>query len=129
MIAALDPIRPYLWLAKWLGLAVVVSVLFVGGCRHGERRQAEKDNAVILKAQREAATMAETLRQIDADTQAMAREAADRVEQAKAAEARAIEGARTLRADLAEVNREIAEAKRDPDCKRLMETKSCALLK
>lgn len=135
MIAALDPIRPYLWLAKWLGLAVVVSVLFVGGCRHGEKRQAEEDAKAIKAAQDEtarhmaqSAVLVQRINEIDAETAAVAREAAERVKAADEAAKRAVKAEAALRAEMGEIERDIAKAKKDPDCKRLMESRTCALL-
>jgi hypothetical protein len=135
MIAALDPIRPYLWPAKWVGLAVVVSVLFVGGCRHGERRQAREDAKAIKAAQGEAAgykaqvgILSQRLAEIDAETAETARLAAERVRAAEEAAKRAVKAEAALRAEMGEIERDIAKAKRDPDCRRMMEARVCALL-
>jgi hypothetical protein len=54
---------------------------------------------------------------------------AEQVKAAKQAEARAAEGAKALRSELADINADIAKAKRDPDCRRMMEQKTCALLR
>lgn len=135
MIAALDLLRPYLWLAKWIGLAVIVAVLFVGGCRHGEKRQAEEDAKAIKAAQDEtarhkaqSAILVQRINDIDAETAEVARQAADRVKAAEEAATRAVKAETALRAEIGEIERDIAKAKRDPDCRRMMEAKVCALL-
>lgn len=131
----LDPIRPYLWLAKWVGLAVVVSVLFVGGCRHGEKRQAEEDAKAIKAAQDEtarhkaqSAILVQRINEIDAETAETARLAQERIAAAEEAAKRAAKAEAALRAEMGQIERDIAKAKRDPDCRRLMETRTCALL-
>lgn len=135
MIAALDPLRPYLWLAKWLGLAVVMAVLFVGGCRHGEKRQANDDAQAIKAAQDEtarhraqSAILVQRIAEIDAETAEAAREAAERVKAADEAAKRAAKAEAALRAEMGQIERDIAKAKKDPGCRRMMEARTCALL-
>lgn len=131
----LAPIRPYLWLAKWLGLAVVVSVLFVGGCRHGEKRQSREDAKAIKAALDEAAAhkaqasvLAQRIAEIDAETAEMARLAQERIAAAEEAAKRAAKAEAALRAEMGQIERDIAKAKKNPDCRRMLEAKVCASL-
>lgn len=132
---SLDPIRPYLWLAKWIGAALILSTAFIGGCNHGQSEQLQDDEARIAKAERErddqaahVATLSGRLRTIDAETAEVARQAADQKRAADEAAKRAVLKAQALQAELAGIEADIAKAKRDPDCKRMMEARTCALL-
>lgn len=127
-----EAIAPYLSLIKLAALAVLVALAFGGGCSvqsgRDAKAMAKKDRALSEAASALRASSA-ILREVDAQTQAMAREAAEQVKAAKQAEARAAEGAKALRSELAGINADIAKAKRDPDCKRMMEVRTCALLR
>lgn len=133
---AFDPLRPYLSLLKWLGFCVVASALVVGGCRHGEKEQAKEDRAAIQAAKDEAAghkaqvsVLSIRLAAIDAQAAKAKAEADAQAEAAKEAVKRAEQEKAQLRQEIKGIEREIAEAKRDPECNRLMETKLCAVLR
>ena len=65
---------------------------------------------------------------IDAQTDAAKAAADAQAEEAKQAVERAEKEKAQLRHEIKGIEREIADAKRDPGCKRLMETKTCSLL-
>jgi DNA repair exonuclease SbcCD ATPase subunit len=136
IVQAIDPFRSYAELAKWLGILIIAAALVVGGCRHGEKEQAQDDAETIRKAQDEAAghkaqvaILAQRLAEIDSETAEAARLAEERKREADEAAKRAVLQAQALKKELAEIDADIAKAKRDPDCRRMMEARSCALLK
>lgn len=131
---SLDPLRPYLWVLKAGAALAIASTLFVQGCSHGKREQAAEDRAeldakdhdllVASNALRGAAdalyVVSNQTREAEAAAQAQAAAAADAV---KAAKARA----KTLQQRLASAEDELEAAKAaDPDCRKLLETPSCA---
>lgn len=130
-MALLDPLAPYLGLIK-IGIVVaLVAGAFLGGC-HKQRQidQAKLQKAATALREASAALSASAVALNEAD--ALARAAMHAAEvQAKLAEA-AVEGAERdaeVYADqLADIERELVVAKRDPDCKQLLEVTSCAAL-
>lgn len=130
---SLDPIRQYLWALKALAAAAIASTLFVQGCNHGKREQAADDQAVLDEknhdllvastALRDAGT---ALRRVSAATRAaeIAAEAQALLSAAEVTKAQA--RARVLDQELDQVERELERAKTDPDCRKLLETPSCA---
>lgn len=138
-MSILDPLAPYIGLIKILVLAVLVGAAFIGGCR--AQKGADRDRLDKAAADLRAASVelgkahlaldasAKALREVDRQAKA-AQAAAERL--AKVA-AEAVEGAeRDAEAyadQLADVERELARAKRDPDCKQLLEVQSCAALR
>lgn len=128
-------LAPYATLLKYGLLVALVLGGFVTGCKHGTARQFDKDIKAIEAADEranaqahQAAILAGTLHQIDADT--AAREASAKVEaqRAKDATARAEQAAAKLKGELATIERDIAKAKRDPSCRKALESPVCAIL-
>ena len=109
MIAALDPIRPYLWLAKWLGLAAIVAVLFVSGCNHGTKKQAERDEARIARKDEALRNAATALRGAGDAIEAINTEAQRRIREAEETAGRALEAGKV--ADAAKIEA-MAESER-----------------
>lgn len=135
-MSILDPLAPYMGLIKIAVLAALVAGAFVSGCSHGKAAQREADRARLDKAAAAlrdagAALEASAIALNEADALAKAAQHAALVH-AKLAE-EAVEGAQRdaeVYADqLAGIERELERAKRDPDCKQLLEMKSCAVFR
>lgn len=128
-----DPIRPYLGLLKVGAALTIASALFVGGCNHGKRNQAAEDLAEmdglrheLLVASTELSIAADVLSGISVETKTAETAAAAQAKQAKAAVAAANGRAKDLQAQLAEAEADLERAKREPNCRLLLETPSCA---
>lgn len=131
----LGPLAPYANLIKWGLIVALLLGTFVTGCNHGTGRQFAKDKDAIAAADeraniqaQQAAILAGTLAQIEAETaerEASAKAVADK---AKQAAARAEKAEKQLRSELATIERDIDKAKRNPDCKRVLESPTCARL-
>ncbi|UHQ21905.1 hypothetical protein LVB77_14645 [Lysobacter sp. 5GHs7-4] len=129
----LDPIRPYLALIKVAAALTIALVMFVTGCNHGKREQAADDRALLdekdhalLEAHTALGTAAAKFREISANTQVQAVAAKARAQLADAAVQAAKVRADTLQSQLKAAQHELDEAMTDPDCRKLLETPSCA---
>lgn len=105
----IDPIRPYLWLAKWLGIAAIAAVLFVGGCNHGTKKQAERDEARIARKDEALRNAATALRAAGAAIDEINAESQRRILEAEATAGRALEAGKV--ADAAKI-KAMAESER-----------------
>lgn len=132
MIAVL---APYAQAIKYAALALLVIGGFVTGCKHGTARQFEKDKAAMEKADARAnhyahqsAILAGTLSQIDNETAEREAQANAAARQAKDAARRSEQAAAKLKSELATIERDIAQAKKNPDCRKALESPVCAAL-
>lgn len=130
---SLDPIRPYLDLLKVGAALAIATVLFVSGCNHGKRNQAADDLAEmdglrheLLVASTALRGAADALNVVNSETKAVETAAAVQAKQAEAAVAAAKDRAKDLRAQLAKAEADLEHAKREPNCRLLLETPSCA---
>lgn len=130
---SLDPIRPYLDLIKVGAALAIASALFVGGCNHGKRNQAAEDLTEmdglrhnLLVASTALRQAADVLHVISAETKAAEAAAEERAQQAAQAVDRAKARAKSLQAQLADAEADLERAKREPNCRLLLETPSCA---
>lgn len=130
-----DAIAPYASLLKWILIAALLGVVFIGGCNHGTEEQLERDakamKAADDRANHEAAQsaiLAATLLQIDRDTETALIAATEQAKRAMQAEARADTAAKDHAETVERVERDMAAAKRDPSCKAVLETQTCAAL-
>lgn len=126
MIATLDP---YALLIKLGLVAALVGALFVGGCVHGQRGQASKDQAALMKASGDLGNCAASLdaaslrfREIDAATAQAQKDAAQRATQAQQAEQQARAGQQALASQLLELQR---QAERDKQTCSIEEARVC----
>lgn len=135
-MSILDPLRPYAALLRVVGWLLLASVLLFGGCSWG--RSIEKNNAAGTIAAKNAALVrastalqqaADTLKAIDRATGEAEARAEEAARQADAAVDRAAKAEKTYQQRLAAEQAAIDRAKRDPDCRKLLETKSCAVLR
>lgn len=128
------------WLVKWGALlallAAVCAALFIGGCNHGTRGQAKRDASAIAKADESAnhyaaqvAILTQTIAVIDAETANALALAAEQAKRATVAEKRASEIAKGYAKEVGQVDRDLAQAARDPTCKQILESRSCAALR
>ena len=130
----LGPLQPYVWMLKAGAALAIASTLFVSGCNHGKRAQAEKDRKEISQkddALRSASISlqgaADALNVVSSETkaaqaaaQAQAQATADAVKVAQAQ-------AKTFKARMSKAESDLEAAKAaDPDCRKLLETPSCA---
>lgn len=129
----LGPLQPYVWLLKAGAALAIASALFVGGCNHGKREQAADDLAEmdglrhqLLLASTALQQAADVLHVISAETKAAEAAAQAQADQSAATVKRAQARAKSLQGQLIYAEREIERAKRDPDCRLLLETPSCA---
>jgi outer membrane murein-binding lipoprotein Lpp len=135
-MSILDPLAPYLGLIR-IGLyAAIVAGAFLGGCSHGKSAQREADRARLDKAAADLRAAgaaleasAAALYEVDALTRA-AKHAADvQAKRAREEVAAAQRDAEEYQDQLASIERELEQAKRDPACKQLLEVASCAVLR
>lgn len=131
----IDPLRPYIGLAKVLGGLALVIVLLGGGCSWGKSIEREKASTTIstLRQQlRDAAAAlggaATALHAVNVETaQALAR-AEEQQRQADFAEERAKMARADFERQKTKHERELAEAMRDPGCRAELEKPVCAAL-
>ena len=130
-----DAIAPYAHLAKWLVLAVILLVAFIGGCNHGTNKQAARDAGALADADRRAdadaaqiAILAATLVEIDKAALLEEEAAKAQAKQADAAVKRTEQADTQFKREVAGIDREIATARRDPTCREILEAKPCAPL-
>lgn len=127
-----DPIRPYvdlIRLALWIALALAIAGIgFYGGLRWNADEVADAE-ARIAVAERALGDFATTFNEVNAQY-ARDRLAAERqAERAAEAVERADRRADQYRETLGGVRAEIEEAKRDPDCRAILEQTTCAVLR
>lgn len=131
-MGVLSALSPYmLWLK--IGLAVA---LFAGGvvtgCQVQERRDAleiEKKDRALENASRDLLAASTALRQVSAATRAEAERAREQAEAGQAAVEQARRDAEAYRAQLGDIRADLEDAKRDPDCRRILELPTCAVLR
>lgn len=123
-----DPIRPYLPLV-YLGLGIG---LFVGGCVHGTGKGQAKADVLQARVDSLNGSLSEFVRVFD-DVNAAAKLNAEAAKVQATLATQAVERAEgwagEYRQRLSEVEGEIDAAKRDPGCRRLLESTSCAVLR
>lgn len=128
------------WLVKWGALlALLIAVcgaLFIGGCRHGTTQQHAKDKAAITAADARAngyaaqvAILSTTIHLIDADTANATRLAAEQAKRASVAEQHAAAAAKGYAKAVEQIERDLVQAQSDPDCQRILESRTCARLR
>lgn len=129
MSISLDPLRPYLPIVYAVGVALILSVVFVGGCRHGKAGAA--DDVAKAETQRDeayasAAASRTALDEISAKTEADKKEAQARAKAAEQAVGEAEKEADRQARIAADAKRRLAEAAKDPKCATLLEMELCA---
>lgn len=132
---SLNPIKaavaPYLLYIK-LGLAAIaLSVAFSSGCTYGSDKQEVKTvkaenqaNVYARQAEALADTIEEGNRQVAANQQAAREQAAIAAQAVKDAEVEKKKNTKLQQ----EFNKKLAAAKKDPDCKAVLEMKLCPAL-
>ena len=135
-MSILDPLRPYAALLRVVGWLLLASVLLFGGCSWGRSIEKNKaagaiaaKNAALVRASTALQQAADTLKAIDRATGEAEARAKEAARQADAAVDRAAKAEKTYQQRLAAEQAAIDRAKRDPDCRKLLETKSCAVLR
>lgn len=127
-----DALRPYADLLKVALLLTLLTATFIGGCSHGAGKgEAQR---VVLEGRvddlnRALGEFVRVFDDVNATAKANAEAAKAQAVLADKAVERAEQWAGEYRERLTEVEAEIDEAKRDPDCRRLLESKSCAVLR
>ncbi|SDW94491.1 hypothetical protein [Lysobacter enzymogenes] len=124
--------------ARWgaAGLLVLVLVLIGRGCgaRTAQATVFAKDRALLSagaelrRAQYALSAAAGALRQVDQAAAQAQEAAAERQRQADFAKERALMAAAALKSQMTGIAADLDRAKRDPDCRRLLEATSCASL-
>lgn len=127
-----DWLRPYADLLKVALLLSLLTVTFIGGCSHGTGKGEAK--RVVLQARvddlnRALGEFVRVFDDVNATAKANAEASKAQAALADKAVERAEKWAGEYRERLTEVEAEIEEAKRDPDCRRLLESKSCTVLR
>lgn len=130
----MNPLTALRWGAA--GVLMLVLVLIGRGCglRSAQAAVFAKDRALVVagaELRRSGYALqaaASALRQIDQATADAAEAAAERQRQADFAKERAVMAAAALKAQISAINSDLDRAKRDPDCKRLLEATSCAAI-
>lgn len=134
MALNLDPIRPYLWAVKLLLSALLLSFVFVKGCQHGVASEAvahgkalaSKDKTIAAKDKtlNEAAeslrASARILREVNAETDRLEREAAAAKKRATDAGAVAAKAQANLDRRIEGFAKALAHARKNPDCDALL---------
>lgn len=141
---SLDPLKPYADLLRTFACAIavmlVVALLFIGGVYVGRGQQAgaiEKKNGALLvaagklsDANRSLDSAAKALRRVDDEAKARIEQAAAQKRAAEQAAIAAASAAADAKARLAEYERRMEAARRNPDCDTLLSTdvlKVCGL--
>jgi uncharacterized protein HemX len=125
------------WLALWKAIKAVpawawallaFAVLVLGAYWYGGHNQRQEDKAEMQQLRDQLGQCARSLRkQNEANQQAIAN--AERAKaDAIAAEKHAGDYAEKFASQIVSINRSLAEAKKDPACRQLLETRSCARL-
>lgn len=118
------------------GVLMLVLVLISRGCgvRDAQATVFAKDRALLnagaelRRAQYALTAAAGALRQVDQAAAAAQEAAAERQRQADFAKERALMAAAALKKQIGAIESDLERAKRDPECKRLLEATSCAAL-
>lgn len=124
-------IAPYATAIKLGAAALFVLALIIPSCRYGqsmERGATERAQAEANKAKAGAAVLAETLRGIDAETAQREAQAKRDAKRAQEAAERAAKAAAVHAAQLAAIERDIEQAKKNPTCRKALEAPTCAAL-
>lgn len=123
MAINLDPLKPYVGLIKLLGVLVVASVVFVGGCRYGENKSAgviAEKNVALGMASAELRSAADALRAVNAEAKRRKAEAERlRLATADAAKA-AAEAERVMRERQVKFEKALRNARNNPPCAALL---------
>ncbi|QDH70850.1 hypothetical protein [Marilutibacter alkalisoli] len=126
-----DPLRPYIYL---VGLAISATLVlggFVTGCRHGKASNAvaaARSAEAAGRAQASVNVMRTTLQEISRRAAEARAAASDWKRKAEQAADHARVAARKHEQTLAEIERELERAKRDPDCRAQLEEQLCVAL-
>lgn len=135
-MSILDPLRPYAALLRVVGWLLLASVLLFGGCSWGRSIEKNKvaetiaaKNAALVRASNALQQAADTMKAIDKATDEAEAKAEEEARKADAAVDRAAKAERAYQERLAADSVAIDRAKRDPDCRKLLETESCAVLR
>lgn len=132
----LDPLRPYIGLAKVAGWLLLASVLLFGGCSWGRSIESAEQSDEI--AARDAtirelrALVAGAASALDAVNRQAAEDLAaseEKQRQADFAKERALMAADDLRRELEQTEKDLADAMRDPGCRAELEKPTCAVLR
>lgn len=128
---SLAPIKPYLTLIKWgVGVLLLLGAFAWGWNVKGNRDEAKMGgmqqtiDAQLLQLE----TLNITLESVNAQTEENVKAAKEARERAEKAAAAAEKAKAKLDKKQAAWDREFEKAKRDPDCKELMERKLCPLI-
>ncbi len=127
----MNPLTPYLSLAKPVLACVVLSVAVFGGCRWQARNDAGKLEAKaheLMVCQMDRATLADALDQVNAKADQAKREAAIQANKAADAVKAADKAEEAYERDLAEAERELQRAGKTPACRAQLEAPLCAPL-
>jgi hypothetical protein len=132
----IDPLRPYIGLAKVLGYLLIASVLLFGGCSWGRSIEREAQSALIAKKDAKlselttlvngAASALDEVNRTAAQEQAASEE---KQREADFAKERALMAAQDLRRKLKSTEQDLIDAMRDPGCRAELERTTCAVLR
>lgn len=128
----LDPIRPYADLIRllvWAGFALAIAGGgFYGGLQWNADEVAD-ERARVADLNRALGSFVETFDAVNEQHRLDRKAAEAQAKRADAAILRADQRAAGYRSALGEVQDEIEEAKRDPECKAILERATCAVLR
>lgn len=127
----LDALRPYAALIRLVLTLIAAGALFVGGCSYGKagaEAKLEVEKARVADLNRALSQFVGVFDKVN--EQASLNRAAwqNAMDLANEAASRAEEYAQQYRAERDSIENEIDKAKADPDCRKLLETASCAVL-
>lgn len=127
----LDALRPYAALIRLVLTLIAASALFVGGCSYGKRGaegELQVERARVEDLNRALTQFVGVFDRVN--EQAALNRAAwqNAMDLANEAATRAEGYAAQYRAERDSIENDIDKAKADPDCRKLLETASCAVL-
>jgi hypothetical protein len=132
----LDPLRPYIGLAKVIGWLLLASILLFGGCSWGRSIEREAKQVEIAAKDQKIGELTALVNgagsALDAVNKQAAQDeaaAAEKMRQADFAKERALMDAEDLRRKLGRTEQDLIDAMRDPGCRAELERPACAVLR
>lgn len=136
---SLDPIKaavaPYALALKATAAVCVIGAAFVGGCNHGTDSQRDKDDkrirnadAAVEAASTRAVNAEDALRLINKTTEIAKKAEAERKRQADTLVKQAQLEAKQQARRAADLEDQLEEARRIPDCERVLKENLCAAI-
>lgn len=127
-----DAIAPYASLLKWLLIVGLLVAVRVEGCTAGKR--SNDGEIAVLEGRVDSLNASLTgfiklYDQVNAQADASVRLAAEHAKRADMAEKRADKAGSVYVKEVAQVDRDLIQAKRDPTCNEILERPVCAALR